>query len=55
MLGYYVVTAISGARFDEAWAAIIIGAAAAMISYLAVTVVERRVIPWYWAQHEDAA
>lgn len=55
VLGYYVVTSISGARFDEAWAAIIIGAAAAMLSYLAVTLVERRVIPWYWAQYEDAA
>ena len=55
VLGYYVVTAISGARFDEAWAAIIIGATAAMLSYLAVTLVERRVIPWYWAQYEDPA
>lgn len=48
VLGRVVLQAISGGRFDEAWAAIIIGAAAAILSYLVVTLVERRMIPWYW-------
>jgi NitT/TauT family transport system permease protein len=55
VLGQYVLTAISGARFDEAWAAIIIGALAAMVAYLAVTAVERLVIPWYWVGRDGAA
>jgi NitT/TauT family transport system permease protein len=51
VLGRVVLQAISGGKFDVAWAAIIIGAAAAIFSYLVVTIVERRMIPWYWHLH----
>jgi len=53
VLGRVVLQAISGGRFDEAWAAIIIGAIAAIISYLVVTLVERFVIPWYGQLHAE--
>jgi NitT/TauT family transport system permease protein len=52
VLGRVVLQAISAGQFDVAWSAIIIGAVAAILSYLAVTLVERRVIPWYLHLHE---
>jgi NitT/TauT family transport system permease protein len=52
VLGRVVLQAISAGQFDVAWAAIIIGATFAILSYLAVTLVERRVIPWYLHLHE---
>ena len=52
VLGRVVLQAISAGQFDVAWAAIIIGAVAAIMSYLVVTLVERRVIPWYLHLHE---
>jgi NitT/TauT family transport system permease protein len=52
VLGRIVLQMISGGRFDVAWAAIIIGAAAAILAYLVVTLVERWVIPWYWHLHD---
>jgi NitT/TauT family transport system permease protein len=51
VLGRIVLQAISGGRFDVAWAAIIIGALAAIVSYIVVTLIERRVIPWYAQLH----
>ena len=52
VLGRVVLQAISGGKFDVAWAAIIIGAIAAILSYLAVTLIERAVIPWYFHIHD---
>jgi NitT/TauT family transport system permease protein len=51
VLGRVVLQTISGGRFDLAWAAIIIGAVAAIASYLVVTLVERWAIPWYLQLH----
>ena len=53
VLGRVVLQAISGGKFDVAWAAIIIGATAAILSYVAVTLIERAVIPWYWHIHDE--
>jgi NitT/TauT family transport system permease protein len=53
VLGRIVLQRISAGQFDEAWAAIIIGAAAAILAYVAVTLIERAVIPWYWHLHEE--
>jgi NitT/TauT family transport system permease protein len=53
VLGRVVLQSISAGQFDVAWAAILIGAIAAIASYLVVTLVERRVIPWYWQLHGD--
>jgi NitT/TauT family transport system permease protein len=53
VLGRIVLQRISGGQFDVAWAAIIIGAFAAITSYLVVVLVERRVIPWYLHLHGD--
>jgi len=52
VLGRIVLQMISGGRVDVAWAAIIIGACAAILAYLVVTLVERWVIPWYWHLHD---
>ncbi len=52
VLGRIVLQMISGGRFDVAWAAIIIGALAAIASYLVVTLVERWMIPWYLHLHD---
>lgn len=55
VLGRIVLQMISGGRFDVAWAAIIIGAAAAIVAYLVVSLVERWLIPWYWHLHDAPA
>ncbi|MGD8485205.1 MAG: ABC transporter permease subunit [Chloroflexota bacterium] len=52
VLGRVVLQAISGGKFDVAWAAIIIGAVAAILSYAGVTLIERAVIPWYFHIHD---
>jgi len=52
VLGRVVLQAISAGKFDVAWAAIIIGAIAAILAYVLVTLVERAVIPWYWHIHD---
>lgn len=49
VLGRVVITSMSGGSFDVAWAGILLGAAGAILSYLAVAVAERLVIPWYAA------
>jgi NitT/TauT family transport system permease protein len=49
VLGRVVITSMSSGRFDVAWAGILLGAAGAILSYLAVAVAERLVIPWYAA------
>lgn len=53
VLGRVVLQAISSGKFDVAWAAIIIGAVAAILSYVAVTLIERAVIPWYFHIHDE--
>ncbi len=53
VLGRVVLQKISAGQFDVAWAAIIIGAIAAILSYMAVTLIERAVIPWYWHIHDE--
>ncbi len=52
VLGRVVLQSISAGQFDVAWSAIIIGAGVAILAYLAVTLVERRAIPWYLHLHE---
>jgi NitT/TauT family transport system permease protein len=52
VLGRIVIQAMSNGSFDVAWAAIILGAIAAIVSYLAVTLIERAVIPWYFHLHD---
>ena len=54
VLGQVVIDRIGNGRFDVAWAAIIIGAIAAIVTYAIVTLVERRVIPWYFHLHEPS-
>ena len=53
VLGRVVLTEISGGSFDVAWAAILLGAVGAIASYVAVTLAERAVIPWYAALRGD--
>ncbi len=52
VLGRIVIQSMSRGAFDVAWAAIILGALAAIVSYLVVTLVERAVIPWYFHLHD---
>jgi NitT/TauT family transport system permease protein len=47
VLGRVVLTSMSSGRFDLAWAGILIGAAAAIVAYLLVSVIERAAIPWH--------
>jgi NitT/TauT family transport system permease protein len=47
VLGRIVLTSMSSGRFDLAWAGILIGAAAAIVAYLVVSVLERVAIPWH--------
>jgi NitT/TauT family transport system permease protein len=53
VLGRIVLTRISSGAYDVAWAAILLGAAGAIASYVAVSVAERLVIPWYAAFRGD--
>ena len=55
VLGRLVLTSISGGRFDIAWAVIVLGASAAIVCYLAVSLAERLVIPWYVSLRESAS
>ena len=52
-IGRIVMQSMSRGNFDVAWAAIILGAFATIISYLVVTLVERAVIPWYFHLHDE--
>ncbi len=47
VLGRIVLTSMSSGRFDVAWAGILIGAAAAILAYAAVSLAERVAIPWH--------
>jgi NitT/TauT family transport system permease protein len=46
VLGRVVLQSMSSGSFDLAWAAILIGALAAIAGYLIVSLIERLVIPW---------
>jgi len=48
VLGRIVLTSMSSGRFDLAWAGILIGAVAAIVSYLAISLIERIAIPWHY-------
>jgi NitT/TauT family transport system permease protein len=47
VLGRVVLTSMSSGSFDLAWAGILIGAAAAIVGYALVSLIERLVIPWH--------
>ena len=53
VLGRVVLTSMSSGKFDLAWAGILIGAFAAIVAYLAVSVVERIALPWHSALRAD--
>jgi NitT/TauT family transport system permease protein len=50
VLGRVIVQSASALRFDVTWAAIVVGAVAGIVSYLAIAAVERIVIPWHASQ-----
>ena len=47
VLGYVVLSAMSGGGYDVAWAGILIGAVGAMLAYLVISVIEHVAIPWH--------
>ncbi|HUR16093.1 MAG TPA: ABC transporter permease subunit [Candidatus Limnocylindrales bacterium] len=47
VLGQFVLTSMSSGAFDRAWAGILIGASAAIMAYLVVSIIERVAIPWH--------
>jgi NitT/TauT family transport system permease protein len=47
VLGRIVLTSMSSGAFDLAWAGILIGAAAAILAYAVVSLVERVALPWH--------
>jgi len=47
VLGRIIVQSASALRFDVTWAAIVLGAAAGILFYLAILLVERTVMPWH--------
>jgi NitT/TauT family transport system permease protein len=47
VLGRVIVQSASALRFDVTWAAIIVGATAGIVLYLAIAAIERAVIPWH--------
>jgi NitT/TauT family transport system permease protein len=47
VLGYVVLSAMSGGSFDVAWAGILIGAIGAIFAYLVISLIERVAIPWH--------
>jgi NitT/TauT family transport system permease protein len=53
VLGRVVLTSMSSGRFDLAWAGILIGATAAIVAYLTVSLVERAAIPWHVSVRGD--
>ena len=47
VLGRVIVQSASALRFDVTWAAILVGAVTGIVLYLAVSAIERVVIPWH--------
>ena len=50
VLGRVIVQSASALRFDVTWAAIILGSLTGIVLYLAISLVERVVIPWHASQ-----
>ncbi|MCC6618173.1 MAG: ABC transporter permease [Chloroflexi bacterium] len=55
VIGRVVVQSASALRFDVTWAAIILGAGAGIMLYLAVTALERLLIPWHASLRGEVA
>ena len=53
VLGRVIVQTASALRFDVTWAAILLGSATGILLYLAITAVERVVIPWHASQRDS--
>lgn len=53
VIGKQVLASLNRAENDLAWAAILIGATAAIVTYVAVVLVERLVIPWQSVYRAD--
>jgi len=53
VLGFVVLTSMSSGSFDLAWAGILLGAAAAIVAYLIVSILERVAIPWQSAVRSE--
>lgn len=53
VLGRIVLTSMSSGAFDLAWAGILIGASAAIVAYVAVSLAERVAIPWQSAVRSE--
>ena len=53
VVGRVVLNAMFSGKFGLGWAAILLGAVAAIVAYLIVSAVERRAIPWYISLRED--
>ncbi len=47
VLGFVVLTSMSSGSFALAWAGILLGAGAAIVAYLIVSILERVAIPWH--------
>jgi NitT/TauT family transport system permease protein len=54
VIGRIIVESASSLAFDVTWAAIILGAIAGIVLYLAVSLLERLVIPWYTAARAES-
>jgi NitT/TauT family transport system permease protein len=52
VLGRVIVQSASALRFDVTWAAILLGSATGILLYLAITAIERVIIPWHASQRE---
>lgn len=53
VIGRVVVQSASALRFDVTWAAILLGAVAGIVLYLAVVALERVLIPWHASVRSD--
>jgi NitT/TauT family transport system permease protein len=53
VLGRVIVQSASALRFDVTWAAILLGSATGILLYLAITAIERVVIPWHASQRDS--
>ena len=53
VLGRIIVESASSLAFDVTWAAIMLGAASGIVTYLGVALLERLVIPWHASQRSE--
>ena len=52
VVGRVVLNSMFSGKFGLGWAAILLGAVAAIVAYLIVSAIERRAIPWYISLRE---